>query len=80
MRLGIGTYSDKHSAEIGLQGSPGALQMQGQTRCPRYLLGGVETLGMCLFLSDAVLSPRAVAKSSLPYADMFTTTLQCSLS
>ena len=37
-----------HSAEIGLQGSPGALQMQGPTRCPRYLLGGVETLGMCL--------------------------------
>ena len=35
-------------AEIGLQGSPGALQMQGPTRCPRYLLGGVETLGMCL--------------------------------
>ena len=32
-------------AEIGLQGSPGALQMQGRTRCPRCLLGSVEILG-----------------------------------
>ena len=60
-----------HSAEIGLQGSPGALEMQGQTRCPRYLLGGVETLGMSLSsISCSALStlhkPTTFARHVLP--------------
>ena len=42
-------------AEIGLQGSTGAIEIQGQTRRTRYLHGGAETLVEQNCLTDMCL-------------------------